>query len=422
MGFSHLSSNEIYHASTIGARWMRPLTPILILVIFMGACGRPHANDDPEKINAEINTTKQQASLMIDEANYEAAVKTLEPLAKRSVKDPQVYSMLAGAMWKLGRYDDAIKQYEDAMRLDYTDVVTHIELAQLLMEIGKTGRALTEFELAVQYGNRDPLPHYNYGLALFDLGRKEDALAQWETAHSLDRTNPVYAEAMGIGLSGDDDETALVYFARADTLGADTPDFHNNYGLLLQRLGQYSRAETEFKKAIELEPDDLLFQSNLALLYMASGQYATAAPLWEELLGGAEQDPAFRIYLARAYLETKRYGEAIGLLGDWLARKEADPGGAGEPTAGHVLDPPPLDVAYDVLAMAQRGIGDLGPAAANIRKALEMQPDSVVHLINYGVILAESGKIADARSQWERVLELDPGNAVAEQNLSAFDR
>jgi superkiller protein 3 len=422
MGLTYLTTKQCNYRHATRCRWIRILAPVVFLVLLVGACGPPQVSDDPEKLATEINTAKQQASVMLDDGDYESAMKTLEPLAKRSVKDEQVYTMLAGAQWKLGQYDDAIKNYEEAMRLDYTDVVTHVELAQLLMEMGKTGRALTEFELAVQYGDRDPLPYYNYGLALFDLGRKKDALVQWESAYALDKTNPIYAEAMGIGLSGDDDEAALPYFELADTLGADTPAFHNNYGLLLQRLEHFSRAEYEFKRAMELEPDDLSVRSNLALLYMVSGQYAIAVPLWEELLGGAGQDPAYRVYLARAYLETERYAEAIDLLGDWLVRVEGNPGLAENPLPARLLDPPDIDVAYDVLAMAQRGVGDLNPAVENIRKALKIKPDSVVHLINYGVILAESGKIADAKSQWRRVLELDPGNVVAEQNLSAFER
>ncbi|MEJ2719974.1 MAG: tetratricopeptide repeat protein, partial [bacterium] len=337
----------------------------------------------------------------------------LAPFAAREVKDPQVYSMLARSQWKLGKIDDAIANYENAMRLDYTDVVTHIELAQLLMEIGKTGRALTEFELAVQYGTRDPLPHYNYGLALFDLGRRKDALAQWEIAYSLDRSNPTYAEAVGIGFSGEDDDAALPYFERADSLGADTPSFHNNFGLLLQRLGQYDRAETEFQRALDADADNRSYRANLALLYMTSGRFAEAVPLWERLFAGAEDDPAYRIYLARALLETKRFRQATELLENWLARVAAEPALLAKRPRERVLDTPGLDVAYDVLAMAQRGDGELARAETNIRKAVEMKPDNLVHLINYGVILAENGKIADARVQWKRVLELDPGNPVA---------
>jgi Flp pilus assembly protein TadD len=394
---------------------------MVVLALLSGSCGPHRVDDDPEVIR-KTNAVKQQASVLIEERNYQAAVDILEPFAARGVKDPQVYSMLARSQWKLGWHDDAIKNYEDAMRLDYSDVIAHIELAQLLMEIGKTGRALTEFELAVQYGKRDPLPYYNYGLALCDLGRKKDALAQWDIAYSLDKNDPIYAEAVGIGLSGDDDAAALPFFERADTLGADTPGFHNNYGLLLQRLGRYVRAEVEFKQAMEQDPDDSSYRSNLALLYMVSGQFAKAVPVWEGLFAGAKQDPAYRVYLARAFLETKRFRGTIDLLEDWVVWVETDHDLARRGGPENGLEPPPLDVAYDVLAMAHRGEGNLGRAEGSIRKALEIKPDNVVHLINYGVILAESGKIADARSQWERVLELDPSNPVAMQNLSAFEQ
>jgi len=46
-----------------------------------------------------------------------------------------------------------------------------------------------------------------------------------------------------------------------------------------------------------------------------------------------------------------------------------------------------------------------------MKKAVELRPDSVAHRINYGVILPEDGKIADARAQWVEALRLDPENA-----------
>ena len=254
-------------------RIQRAVAVLTAVVLLVSGCGGHRARSDPEKIAEQTNAAKHQAAERLDAGDYSAAAGILEPLAESGVNDPQVYSMLGRALWKLGRHDEAIEKYEDAMRLDYGDVVTHIELAQLLMEIGKTGRALTEFELAVQYGNRDPLPHYNYGLALHELGRESDALAQWQTAYSLDPANPLYAEAVGIGLGGEDDDSALVYFERADSLGADSAGFHNNYGLLLQRLGRYDVAETQFRRAIERAPENRTYRSNLALLYMVSGRF-----------------------------------------------------------------------------------------------------------------------------------------------------
>jgi len=75
--------------------------------------------------------------------------------------------------------------------------------------------------------------------------------------------------------------------------------------------------------------------------------------------------------------------------------------------------------AYDTLAMSYRALERLDEAIAHAAKAVDLEPTNIVHLNNYGVILAESGRIEDARSQWRKVLQLDPGNAVAKQNLSA---
>jgi Flp pilus assembly protein TadD len=57
-----------------------------------------------------------------------------------------------------------------------------------------------------------------------------------------------------------------------------------------------------------------------------------------------------------------------------------------------------------------------------IRRALALEPLKLSHLNNYGVILAESGKIDEAKTQWRKVLEIDAENVTARENLSAFER
>jgi tetratricopeptide (TPR) repeat protein len=357
-----------------------------------------------------MNQDKRAADALLAEGRYQEAADLVAPWVARKAGDPQVYEMLARAQWKLGRHDDAVGNYEEALRLDYASVYTHLELAEMLLEIGKSGRALTEFELAVQFGKDDPLPHYNYGLALYGMGRVDEALAHWERAYSYNPKDPRYAEAMGIGLSEKDPARSLVYFEEALAKGADHPGFHNNFGLLLERTGDYARAESEFKKAVAGEPDAPNYRENLALSYLKSKRPELAVPLWEELL---EEDPAgraYRIYLGRAYLETGRYRDAVLLLEKWAG------------TAGPADSGPGLDEAYSVLAMSFRGLKESGGAAAWMRKAVDLAPENVAHRINYGVILAEDGKIAEARAQWVEALRLDPENATAKGNLSAYGR
>jgi tetratricopeptide (TPR) repeat protein len=369
-----------------------------------------------------LNEDKQAAHALLTSERYEAAAGILAPWAEREVQDPQVFSLLAKAQWKLGKYDDAVRNYEAALRLDYSDGYAHLELAQLLMETGRQGRALTEFELAVQYGEDDPLPHYNYGLALYNLDRKGEALAQWERAYSLDNNDPRFAEAMGMILTGTDDAAALTYFERAKRLGADRPDFHRNLGLLLRRLGRYTEAEAEFREALAAEPENVEYRRNLALLCMVSHRFSEAVPLWERLLAGDPDDRTYRIYLARAYLGLGRFVSTIDILEEWISTPGAIDTTRTYPPGTTLGDAPRFDEAYEVLAMGYRSAGNLERAAWYMRKALDSDPDNVVYLNNYGVILAEDDKIAEAKAQWRKALRIDPKNATAKLNLSTYEK
>jgi tetratricopeptide (TPR) repeat protein len=368
-----------------------------------------------------MNEDKAKADELLASGRYADAAELLSPWAAAKVADPQVYSMLARSQWKLGQHQDAVHNYEESLRLDYSAAYTHLELAELLLENGKSGRALTEFELAVQYGRGDPLPHYNYGLALYDLGRAGDAIAQWEIAYSRDPRDPRYAEAMGIGLSESDPGKAREYFETAMANGADHPGIHNNLGLLLERLGDMTGAEAELKKAVAGDPEDAGYRRNLAIHYMNSSQPALAAPIWEALHREQPEDASWRIYLGRAYLELGRFEDSVRLLEEWLEKSANTLPGKRQSRGGPAASPG-ADEAYAVLAMSFRGLSRLDRAATCMKKAVDLSPDNVAHLINYGVILAEDGKIAEAKDQWERALRLDPENATAKQNLSAYPR
>jgi len=378
----------------------------------------PRARRAPAALD-RLNEDKTTANDFLASGRYQNAVDVLSPWAAQKVADPQVYSMLAKAQWKLDRHEDAIRNYEESLRMDYAAAYTHLELAELLLEIGKSGRAFTEFELAVQYGKSDPLPHYNYGLALHDIGRVDEAVAQWEIAYSYDPSDPRYAEALGIGLSGREPEKALEYFERAKAGGADHPGFHNNLGLLLERLGDMARAKSELENAVSGEPGNAIYRRNLALLYMKSNQPALAEPIWEGLWQEQPDDRLCRIYLGRAYLELGRFGEAVRILEEWVdttsTTVQEKPHVSGDATGA-----PGMDEAYAVLAMSFRGLKRLDRAEVYMRKALDLSPDNVAHLINYGVVLAEDGKIAEAKVQWETALRLDPENSAAKRNLSAY--
>ena len=391
----------------------------LVVCVVVMSCASTSKRKDASQ-NAELNAIKRRASLQIGAGDYAEAVRSLESLTKSLPKDDQAFTMLGDAYRGLGDFSNAVKSYEQAIRINYGDYQPHLKLGTLLMENGKTGRALTEFEVAMKYGDTDPLVHYNYGLALDDLGRRKEALVQWRIARDVDPENPMFVAAVGIGLTGVDDEGAVKSFARAEELGLkNDADFYNNYALALERVGDDSNAERYFRSAVDLKsPKQNEYRRNLARHYLRVGKNEDAVREFDALVAGDGGKWSDTVYLARALVELKRFDQAIDRLAPFADGIES--GRIARTDALVDRMPPSLGEALSVVGMAWRGKGDLARSREYLGRAAGAAPEDPSVLINYGVVLAESGMLPDAKAQWRRVLEIDPDNATAKANLSAF--
>jgi Flp pilus assembly protein TadD len=351
---------------------------------------------------------------------YSEAVRSLETYLESQPKDDQAYAMLGDAYRGLGDFANAVKSYEQAMRIDYGDYQPHLKLGTLLMENGKTGRALTEFEVAMKFSDGDPLVYYNYGLALHDLGRGKEALVQWRSARELEPGNPDFVAAVGIGLTGVDDEAAVEAFRKAESLGKKRDgDFCNNYALALERVGDQASAEKHFADAVALGgAKQNEYRRNLARHYLRAGNNESAVREFETLVANDGGKWSDTVYLARARVALARFDEAIDVLSGFATDVESGRVARTDPRIDRM--PPSLGEALSIVGMAWRGKGDLARSRDFLRRAAAQTPDDPSVLNNYGVVLAESGMLPDARAQWRRVLEIDPANATAKANLSAF--
>jgi tetratricopeptide (TPR) repeat protein len=394
----------------------------LILFCCLFSCSSQKASQPSADSDRFLNSQRARAALLIEEGNFPQARAILEEVNSQMPGDAWTLGMLALAQWKTGALGEATANFEESLRRNYNDYLTHLRFANMLSEMGKTGRALTEYELAMKYGENESLAHYNYGLALFKMKREQDALFEWQRAYDLDPSNPSYAEVLGIGLTGKDDQRAFAFFEEALALGQDTPSFHHNFALLLQRIGRFGRAERHFKDAIRIDPDNASYRFDLAAMHMNQGSYKKALEIWEALVEDFPDRPANRVYLARALLELERFDEAIVALRPFETESTNEPGSGQKPGGKRDSNALKLDEIFGILALSYRGKGELEKANLFIEKALDILPQSVEYLNNYGVILADRGMMDRAKIQWQKVLAIDPENKTAKQNLSAFDR
>jgi tetratricopeptide (TPR) repeat protein len=395
---------------------------IFFLLSILASCSSQKVSQAPNEGDRFLNSQRARAALLIDEGNFQKAREILEKVNAQTPGDAWTLGMLAMAQWKTGAQVEATTNFEESLRRNYNDYLTHLRFANMLTEMGKIGRALTEYELAMQYGENEALAHYNYGLALFKMKRKQDALFEWQRAYDLDPSNPKYAEVLGIGLTGSDDQRAFAFFEEANALGLDTPSFHHNFALLLKRIGRFGRAERHFKDAIRIEPGNVSYRFDLAAMHMNQESYDKALKIWQTLAEDFPENRTYPIYLARALLELERFDEAIAALKSFERGAVDEAEGGENPGNQQDAQAPRLDEAFGILALSYRGLGELGKANLFIEKALEMHPQGVEYLNNYGVILADRGMIDRAKIQWQKVLAIDPQNKTARRNLSAFDR
>jgi tetratricopeptide (TPR) repeat protein len=85
---------------------------------------------------------------------------------------------------------------------------------------------------------------------------------------------------------------------------------------------------------------------------------------------------------------------------------------------------PSLVEAWIARASALRRLERLPQAAESVARAIALDADNVEALLERGIIGQAQGRAADARADWERVIELEPAGAAADlaaQNMALIE-
>lgn len=127
--------------------------------------------------------------------------------------------------------------------------------------------------------------------------------------------------------------------------------------------------------------------------------------------GGGPQDSAGLYELASVQLRKRLYGQAVDNLKLALRRAQAEKA----PDEARAL-------IENALGFALAAQNKFAPAIRHYRTALQAKPDYPVALNNLAYALTKQRDIETARSTYERVLALDPGNATARKGLRTLER
>ncbi|HUL71521.1 MAG TPA: tetratricopeptide repeat protein [Vicinamibacterales bacterium] len=213
-----------------------------------------------------------------------------------------------------------------------------------------------------------------------------------------------------------------------------SPTAHNMKGvvLLLQKKSDLARAE--FARAAALAPTYVIPRIYIAAISRASQNYAQAAADYRDIIGVAPRLPFGYLGLAEAQMMQQQEPAALKTLADW---KAADPKAvlpfqvtgtvyltegnttAAIPELKAGLARKPADPGLlTTLGAAYAASGDVRSAAAQYQAALAADATAVDAVLGLAELDVRAGKPDDALARYRSALKIDPGNAVAANDVA----
>jgi predicted CXXCH cytochrome family protein len=253
---------------------------------------------------------------------------------------PEPYVALGRAYARAGNNDAAIRSFDAALQRRSTDRPALLALTTALLAANQFDRAISTLQQAIQHNPQDDALLTNLGNAYLRQGKVTEA------------------------------QDAL---SRAIAANPEQPDAHNLLGLCAVQLGNRQQAEQSFREAIRLQPTLAEPQNNLANLLTGEQRYD-------------EAEFRFR----KALTLNPQYADAHHGLGLLLILTHHEAEAANELEAA-ALEAPGNPQIHTDLADLLSALGRLPGAAAEYRRALELnasQPDANLGL---GMILLQQG-------------------------------
>ena len=370
----------------------------------------------------------------IQNARYDEAIEAAESYQSRNPSAPVASNLLARTYLAAGREEEARTTFEKTLSLSPGDLVANQSLAQMAERRGDPDSARKRYENVLQYDKNSLPALMELARLAEDANRPEAMLGYLERAleshpkaldprvsmarYYLYQNRPSEAESVLQDLDETQRELPQVlelqarvqlatkkYDAASQTLmqlGQTAPP--STYRLYLMAIaaegeGDRSRAKTYLERVIAL--DENHFQSHILLAKISLADDSEAdfkrhlAKL-EELAPGATE-----VLLLQAGAARRRGDQAAALA--YLERAyEANPS------------------TRTVTALTAYGAttGDTDKALSAVREWLERNPEDVQARMALAELLYTSDRRGEALAQWEAVLDLNPQNTTALNNLA----
>jgi tetratricopeptide (TPR) repeat protein len=335
----------------------------------------------------------------------EALRKVIE-LGPEQQSLPSMYTLLGLIYARARNSAAAVEAFTEALKLDENAPFAHLFMGTSLMLLHRYEEAVGPLRKALELQPELTHVHFYLGHIHNELERYEEAAAAYEAeiaAHP--QTAEAYKELarLYVRLGDDSGERERYYLKAIETYEKwteqqpkDSVTF-NLIGYLYGELGRFEEAAEAYQKALDADTGNVIALSNLGTAYLALGRTDEAKKIFERVTGEGEAAVRERLVkfstnpdeTARLYM-----AEIFQKLGASLLKIHQ----GSQPEEGR--DPKLLERAEEAF-----------------NSALRYVPDDLYSLHGLGLVYFAMGRRAAAVRLLRKVLEMDPGNEDASNNL-----
>ncbi len=211
------------------------------------------------------------AAALLEAGEYQNALAALEALPLPDKDSAEA------SYWRARCYEKlATASYLKLYQADPDSYRLHQLMGDLEAAKGNDGKAIEEYRAAIALKSSLPNLHYSLGHVLWKDMKVPEARVELEAELESNPKHPGALDDLGdTYLLEHQPEKALPYLERAQAADSTNPDIHRDLGTAYSELGNYQKAEEQYKIAVLADQDGSVHYK-LARVYQALGEKENA--------------------------------------------------------------------------------------------------------------------------------------------------
>jgi tetratricopeptide (TPR) repeat protein len=373
------------------------------------------------------NTVKYQERIVALHAfsgRTDQAFQMAKSLAEKNPKDLSANEMYASLLLQSGNKADATKSLGELKKLaanNPTDPILHLDLARAYFGLNDRDKALSEaLEVLQTERKSNPrvgviVPARIVAARIYeDRGLHAKAMEQTNQVLAAQAGNPDAILIRCRALIGTNEmDKALPELEELVKKFPKMNDARLQLGSLYLAQRQYDKAEDQFQQVSKASPPDIRGFLGIQTIRLATGKSAQALQAMQDLVDKNPTNTAYRYQMANFQATAAGMEGASNVThAKYLIQQAAD-------NYKEILKTSPNSAdLWMRLGVMQRQLGQFDAALASFEQAGSADSKNAEAFLNRAMLFEALGKKTEAHDAYNKVLALQPENALALNNLA----